>query len=96
MVTLIATLKVKEGKMEEAITLLKEIVPKVKETEPGCQAYIPHTLKGKKNANTIIFYEKYADKNALQTHSNNLPKNFEKLFPLLEPGMDIKTCSEII
>ena len=30
MITLIATLKVKEGKMEEAINVLKEIVPKVK------------------------------------------------------------------
>ena len=96
MVTLIATLKVKEGKMEEAIALLKEIAPKVKETEPGCQAYIPHTVKGGKNANTIIFYEKYVDKSAVNAHSANLPKHFEKLFPLLEPGMDVKTCTEII
>ena len=96
MVTLIATLKVKEGKMEEAIALLKEIVPKIRESESGTQVYIPHTVKGKKHANTIIFYEKYADKSAMNIHSTNLPKNFEKIFPLLEPGMDIKTCTEII
>lgn len=96
MVTLIATVKAKEGKMDEVVALLKEIVPKVRGSESGCQAYIPHTVKGKKNSNKIIFYEKYADKSAMDIHSTNLPKNFEKIFPLLEPGMDIKTCTEII
>ena len=36
MITLIATLKVKEGKMDEVIKVLREIVPKIKEAEPGC------------------------------------------------------------
>jgi len=94
MITLIATLKVKEGKMEEAITVLKEIVPKVRASEPGCLEYIPHTVRG--DETTIIFYEKYADKDALKLHAANLMTNIEKLMPLLEPGMDIKTCLEII
>ena len=94
MITLIATLKVKDGKMEEAINVLKEIVPKVKASEPGCLEYIPHTVRG--DEKTIIFYEKYNDKDALKLHSANLMKNMETLFPLLEPGMDVKTCSEIV
>lgn len=94
MITLIATLKVKEGKMEEAINALKEIVPKIKASEQGCLEYIPHTVRG--DENTIIIYEKYNDKDALKQHSANLMKNMEKLFPLLEPGMDVKTCYEII
>ncbi len=93
MITLIAQLKVKEGKMEEAIGILKEIVPRVKENEPGCLEYIPHTVRGEENS--ILFYEKYQDKEALKIHSGNLAKTMEKLFPLLEPGMDIKTCYEI-
>ncbi|NVM55506.1 MAG: antibiotic biosynthesis monooxygenase [Candidatus Helarchaeota archaeon] len=96
MITIIAILKVKDGKMEEAIEVLKEIVPKVRESETGCKAYIPHTVKGAKNKNSIIFYEKYEDKAALNLHSASLPDNFKKLIPLLEGGMDIKTCSEII
>ena len=96
MVTLIATLTIKEGKMEEAIQIIKEIVPKVRNTESGCKAYIPHTVKGRKNKNKVIFYEKYEDKKALDEHTANLPKNFEKLFPFLEGGMDLKTCEEII
>ena len=94
MITLIATLKIKEGKMEEAINALKEIVPKIKASEPGCLEYIPHTVRG--DENTIIIYEKYRDKDALKLHSANLMKSLEKLFPLLEPGMDVKTCYEII
>jgi len=93
MITLIATLKVKDGKMQEAIDILKQIVPKVKAGEPGCLEYIPHTVRG--DEKTIIFYEKYSDKDALKLHSANLMKNMETLFPLLEPGMDIKNCSEI-
>ena len=94
MITLVATLKVKDGKIEEAIKVLKEIVPKVKASEPGCLEYIPHTVRG--DEKTIIFYEKYSDKDALKLHSANLMNNMGKLFPLLEPGMDVKTCYEII
>ena len=94
MITLIATLKIKERKMEEAVNVLKEIVPKIKASEQGCLEYIPHTVRGDENA--IIIYEKYSDKDALKLHSANLMKNMEKLFPLLEPGMDVKTCYEII
>ena len=80
--------------MEEAVKALKEIVPKIKEAEPGCLVYIPHTVRGE--ANTIIFYEKYRDEEALKVHSGNLRKTLEKFIPLLEPGMDVKTCSEIL
>ncbi len=88
--------KVKEGKMEEAIEVLKEIAPKVRESEPGTLEYIPHTVKGSKEKNTILFYEKYADPKASQEHMQKLGKTMEKLLPLLEPGMDIKTCFEIV
>ncbi len=94
MISLIATIKVKEGKMDEAIQALKEAVPVIKDSEPGCLEYIPHTVKGLEN--TIIFYEKYQDKEALKVHNKNLPKSLAKLLPLLEPGMDVKTCFEIL
>ena len=94
LITLIATIKVKEGKMDDAIEVLKEIAPKIKETESGCIEYLPHTVKGSNN--TIIFYEKYKDSEALKLHSANIPKSLAKLLPLLEPGMDVKTCFEIL
>lgn len=94
MITLIAKLNVKNGKMDEAVEILKNVVPKLKESEPGCLAYIPHKVRGDDHA--ILIYEKYRDKDALKIHSENLPKTLEKLFPLLEPGLDIKTCYEIL
>jgi quinol monooxygenase YgiN len=94
MISLIATIKVKEGKMDKAIEALKEAVPKIKDSESGCLEYIPHTVKGLEN--TIIFYEKYRDKEALKVHNKNLPKSLANLLPLLEPGMDVKTCFEIL
>jgi quinol monooxygenase YgiN len=94
MITLIAKVKVKEGKMDEAVKALKEIVPKIKQAEPGCLAYIPHTIRGEDN--TIVFYEKYRDEEALKVHSANLRKTLETFIPLLEPGMDVKTCYEIV
>ncbi len=94
--TIIATVKVKEGKMEEAIEVLKELIPKLKAAEPGLLEYIPHTVKGRKEKNTIIYYEKYMDDAALKEHMANLGKNMKKLTPLLEPTLDIKTCYEIM
>lgn len=94
MITLIATMKVKDGKMDEVKEKLKKIVPHVKSTEPGCIEYIPHVVKGEDK--TIVFYEKYADKDALKIHSANFMDNFKDVMPLLEPGMDIKTCTEFV
>ena len=95
-ITLIAILKVKEGNMEKVIEVLKEIVPKIKAAEPGLLEYIPHTVKGRKDKNTILFYEKYQDDEALNTHTANLGKSLASLLPLLEPGVDVKTCFEIL
>lgn len=87
---------VKEGKMDEVIKLLKKIVPNIRDSEEGCKAYIPYTIKGAKNKNKIIFYEKYINEDALKLHSVSLPKYFKEVIPLLEGGTDIKTCIEII
>jgi quinol monooxygenase YgiN len=94
MITLIATFNVQEGKMDEVISLLQAVVPVVRESEPGCLAYIPHTVKGAKN--TIVMYEKYEDQAAFETHSANFPTYFKDISPLLKGKMDLKMCQEII
>jgi len=96
MVAIIAIVEVKEGKMEEAKEVLKEMVLQIKASEPGTLEYIPHTVKGKHFKNKILFYEKYENGEAMRTHMANLAKTGAKLTPLLVPGMDLKTCFEII
>jgi quinol monooxygenase YgiN len=97
MPTVIATVKVKEGKMGNAVEVLRETVPKIRAAESGIVSYVAHTVEGsKKDKNTIIFYEKYVDNAAMQLHMANLAKSLAKLLPLLEPGMDAKVCNEII
>jgi len=96
MVTIIATVEVKDGKMEEVIKILKEVVPKIKSSEPGTLKYIPHTIKGGKYKNTIIFYEKYENMEAFKTHMGNLAKTAPELEPLMKPGIDLKTRFEIV
>ena len=96
MVTIIATVEVKEGKMEEVKEVLKDMVAQIKASEPGTLEYIPHTVKGRDFKNKIIFYEKYKDGEAMKTHMANLAKTGAKLTPLLVPGMDLKTCFEIL
>ena len=94
-ITIIATLKIKESKMDEAVAALKEVVPEVLKAESGTLAYIPHTVRGPGNENLIIYYEKYADKDAFKTHGGNLGKYMAKLGPLIDGAPDIKSCNEI-
>ena len=96
MVSIIAIIEVKEGKMEEAKEVLKEMALQVKASEPGTLEYIPHTVKGKDSKNKILFYEKYESGEAMKTHMANSAETSAKLTPLLVPGMDLKTCFEII
>ncbi len=95
-VIIIATLKIKEGKMEEAIAALKEVVPEVLKVEPGTLVYSPMTVRGEGNQNTIIYYEKYESVDAMKIHMGNLPKYSAKLGPLLDGPADIKSCNAII
>lgn len=94
METQIAFIKIKEGKMDEVIEILKEVVPKVRTSEPGTKIYIPYTLKRDKN--TIFFYEVYENKKALDEHMAKLPQIMGKIFPLIDGAPDIKPCKEII
>jgi len=95
MITIIATLQVKPGKMDEAIEILKEMAANIKSSESGTLEYIPHTVKEEGFDNTIIFYEKYESEEALKFHTKNLRKTAVNLAPLLAPERDIKTCIEI-
>ena len=93
-ISIIATVKIQEGKMEEAKAALRKIIPIIKESEPGTLEYIPHVVK--ENPNIIVFYEKYADEEALKVHGANLRKNMREFGPYCVPERPVmQTLQEI-
>ena len=67
MLTLIAKLPVKEGKMDEALAAFKELIAKVA-SEEGTVLYSLN--QDKTNPNVLVVVEQYKDKAALEFHSS--------------------------
>jgi quinol monooxygenase YgiN len=67
MITVIAKLPIKEGKMEEALTEIKELMAKVAKEE-GTVLYSLNSEKA--NPNTLVLVEQYKDKDAFNFHSS--------------------------
>ena len=67
MITVIAKLPIKEGKMEEALTEIKELMAKVAKEE-GTVLYSHNSEKA--NPNTLVLVEQYNDKDSFNFHSS--------------------------
>jgi quinol monooxygenase YgiN len=83
MLTVVAVLKAKEGKEKDMEEALKKIVPLVA-AEAGTLAYALH--RAKKDPTKFLFYEKYQDKEALNSHSST--PYFMELFGTIGPFLD--------
>ena len=68
-ITLTAKLTIKAGKEKEFETLMKGIVPKVRQ-EAGNRAYT--MCRSKENPRLFLFFEEYADQAAIQAHGQHL------------------------
>ncbi len=84
MVCVAVTYLVKEGTLEQAISLLRELA-EASRNEPGCQLYLVH--QSTDNPRQLFLYEQYDDQAALDAHRST--PHFERLgsngvFPLLE------------
>jgi quinol monooxygenase YgiN len=67
MVSVIARLPIKEGKVEEAITAIKELMIDVAREE----GTLMYTLnRDQSNPNTLVIMERYKDKAAFDVHSS--------------------------
>jgi quinol monooxygenase YgiN len=95
MVALIAKMKIKEGKMDEATELFRELVPKVAEEE-GTVGYA--VCRDNKNPDLLVVVERYRDREAIQAHSFTPHfKEFSKaLGAVLMEKPDINILEEII
>lgn len=67
-ITLTAKLTIKAGKDNEFETLMKGVVPKVRQ-EPGNRAYT--MLRSKANPRVFLFFEEYVDQAAIQAHGQH-------------------------
>jgi quinol monooxygenase YgiN len=89
----IATLRVKEGKEQEARAFLKELASKVQESEPETLAYICHQRKD--DPRTFVVYEKYKSDEAFRTHGANLAQHGARFAGILDGRPEILMLDEI-
>ena len=97
-ITIINLLKVKDGKMNDVVEILKEITPKLRQFEPDLIEFIPYTVNWDKNKNLLILYEKWENIKASKEFVRLWLKETKKLgfSRLLEAESDVKICEEIV
>ena len=90
----VAKLKAKSGEEEKMEKALVDIIPKV-EQEEGTLMYTLH--KSQKDPTVFLFYEKYADKEALKFHSATpyFKELFGTLSSLLDGAPEIEMYDEV-
>ena len=88
MMSLVAKLTIKEGKEQDFIDAMKDVVPAVRE-EPGNHAYIMN--RSKENPRMFVFYEEYTDKAAFDAHRKHLGELGVDLAAILDgaPALEI-------
>jgi quinol monooxygenase YgiN len=91
--SVIATLRVKEGKEEETRAFLKELASGVRENEPETVAYVCHQRKD--DPRSFIVYEKYKSEEAFRTHGANLAQHGARFIGLLEGRPEIVMLEEL-
>lgn len=93
MPSLIANVRVREGKIEEAKALFKELAAQVRQNEPGTLAYVFHQRKDEPH--TFVVYEKYESDAAFTTHQQNLAKVGARFGALLAGPPELVMLEEI-
>jgi len=93
MPSVVATIKVKEDKIEEAKSFLKQLSADTLANEEGTLAYTVHQRKGEPA--TFVFYEKYADDAAFAQHGENLKARGREFAAILAGPPDIVLLDEV-
>jgi quinol monooxygenase YgiN len=93
MPSVIATIRVKEEKIEEAKSFLKNLAAETLANESGTLAYIPH--QHKEDPTTFTFYEKYESDEAFAIHGKNLASKNAEFGDLLAGRPEITYVEEL-
>lgn len=93
MLSIVATLNVKDLKIEEAKALLKELRANAQENEPGTLAYVVHQKKD--DETTFVVYEKYESMDAFKAHSANVAKQGARFADIIAGPPELVMLEEI-
>ena len=93
MPSVVAVIKVKEDKIEEAKTFLKNLAAETLKNESGTLEYIPHQQQG--DPTTFVFYEKYESDEAFALHGKNLASKGAEFAGLMAAPPQITMLDEI-
>ena len=93
MPSVVATITVKEDKIEEAKQFLKELTADTIANEPGTLAYVFHQQKD--DPTRFVAYEKYESEEAFKTHSKNLASKGAGFPGILAGAPEIVLLEEI-
>jgi quinol monooxygenase YgiN len=93
MPSVVATIKVKEDKLEQAKGFLKQLAADTLAKEPGTLAYTVHQRKDQPT--TFVFYEKYESDAALAQHSQNLRAVGKDFAAILAGAPEIVLLDEV-
>ena len=68
MLSFTVRMRFEQDDYEKVVAILKPLA-EASRKEPGCVTYIPHFIEG--DNTTVLIYEQYADKAALEHHRNS-------------------------
>jgi quinol monooxygenase YgiN len=93
MPSVVATIQVKEDKIEEAKSFLKQLAADTLAKEPGTLAYTCHQRRDAPT--TFVFYEKYESDAAFAEHGANLKAVGASFAGILAGAPEIVILEEI-
>jgi quinol monooxygenase YgiN len=93
MPSVVATIKVKEDKIEEAKAFYQQLAAEVKANELGTLVYVPHQRRDEPTI--FVFYEKYESDDALTVHSQNLAAKAAEFMALMDGAPEIVVLDEV-
>jgi quinol monooxygenase YgiN len=93
MACVVATIKVKEDKLEEAKAFFGKLTADVRANEPGTLVYVFHQRRD--DPATFVVYEKYESDEAFALHSKNLATKGAEFAALMAGPPDIVMLEEI-
>ena len=93
MPSVMARLKVKEDKLEEAQAFFKELAAGVLANEPGTLAYVFHQRRD--DPCSVIVYEKYESDEAFAIHGKNLAAKGAEFMAVMDGPPEVIVLDEI-